>query len=102
MNSEYLSEQADDLERKIKVLVNKYIQLKESAYFLEKENNALKEYTAALVEENKKLKIPQKNGKIVDDNVEEKETVVALKEQVSSYIVLIDECIDRLKEDTNE
>ena len=102
MNSEYLSEQADDLERKIKVLVNKYIQLKESAYFLEKENNALKEYTAALVEENKKLKIPQENDIIVDDNVEEKETVVALKEQVSSYIVLIDECIDRLKEDTNE
>ena len=102
MNSEYLSEQADDLERKIKVLVNKYIQLKESAYFLEKENNALKEYTAALVEENKKLKIPQENDIIVDDNVEEKETVVALKEQVSSYIVLIDECIDRLKEGTNE
>jgi len=102
MHSEYLSEQADDLERKIKVLVNKYIELKESSYFLEKENNSLKEYAAALVEENKKLKIPQKNGKIVEDSVEEKETVIELKKQVSSYIVMIDECIDRLKEGTNE
>ncbi|GAB4326823.1 MAG: hypothetical protein OHK0038_00270 [Flammeovirgaceae bacterium] len=100
MENNLIHEQISNTEAKIRLLLEKHIQLKEELAVLKKENNLLK-----YENENLKKNVNEKNlqandfqnqsklSSIVDYLVAESETPTMLKDRIDEYIKEIDNCI---------
>ena len=96
MSEQELVDKTAELETKVNLLVESYIQARERIYYLEKENHQLQDTIKNLAEEAENFQKQQKNTNIVDNSEEKNESLEQLKKQVNAYIKLIDKCIAQL------